>query len=281
MSTSDHRSDDEQRTRRAAAANDAAAAGKTAATPKTWPRRRRLAPDGSNQLSRPLTAALIVIVAGGAYLFWPRGGGAPMGIGEHITVITADSTTYDRPRSGSVDIQTEQPPLVAEKPVEPSRPTTRAALPTATEPLPALPAGSPPAPAPAPTPPAPTPSARPQPEPTQPQPALPQSRPRAPAPQEPAQPARQIVETAQPSIQPQTTGRWAVQVGAYGSEANAEAMAERLKAAGIDAQVRAASTSSGDLVFRVWICWFESRDQALAYAAQERSRIGEAHPVHR
>ena len=68
--------------------------------------------DGGNRVSRPLLAAMIVILAGAAYLFWPRGGGAPAGIGEQLTVVTADSTIAPAPRSGSVEIQDEQQALI-------------------------------------------------------------------------------------------------------------------------------------------------------------------------
>jgi cell division septation protein DedD len=210
-------------------------------------RRNRLAADQrGNRLSRPLAAALILILAGGAYLFWPRGGGVPIGIGEQLTIITADSVASGVPRSGSVDIEQEQQPLVAEQP------DATAQAPTAVEPVPAQPPAanqaqtSTPAPRPAPRP-APTPAPPPAPEP----------------------------------IQPRSTGGWAVQVGAFGAEINADQAANRLREQGIDAHVRTASTATGELVYRVWIGWFPSRDVALAYAKQERSRIGEAHPVHR
>lgn len=210
-------------------------------------RRNRLAPDSrSHRLSRPLSAALIVILAGGAYLFWPRGGSAPVGLGEQISVITADTTSGNLPRSGSVEIDEQVQPLVPEEPetgaeTQPSQAGTR-------------PASEPPA---AVTPPPARPQPRPQPRP------------------EPEPAAEPVL------IQPESTGGWAVQIGAYGNEGNAEKVAAQLRDQGISAQVRAASTSGGELIYRVWIGWFKSRDQALAYARQEKPRIGDAHPVHR
>lgn len=214
-------------------------------------RQRRLADNGGGRLSRPLAVALIVIVAGGAYLFWPRGGGAPAGIGERITVITADSLVAPAPRSGSVDIESEMQPLIAERPAD-------------------------------------KPAAAPAPTPTQP-PTTPTTASR----QSTTPPASASASTATTSpqlppssptttrIQPRPTGGWAVQVGAYGQEPNADRLAGQLREKGFDAQVRAASTATGDLIYRVWIGWFANRDQALAFARQERDRIGEAHPVHR
>lgn len=215
-------------------------------------RRRSLAADGGGRFSRPLAAALIVIIAGAAYLFWPRGGVAPQGLGEQLTVITADSSTVAQPRSGSVDIEDARQPVVAEQPTGAT--TDAAAAPTVPPATSAAPrAGT-------------TTSTAPPPETAGP----------APRARDDAGPA-----PATGAIRPRQTGSWAVQVGAYGNEANADNLATRLAGQGIAAQVRAASTPSGDLIYRVWIGWFESRDQAKAYAEQEKSLIGEAHPVHR
>lgn len=217
-------------------------------------RRNRLAPDSAGgKLSRPLAAAFILILAGGAYLFWPRGGGVPVGLGERLSVVTADTVINREPRSGSVDIDQEVKPLVAEKAAPGEQPEEQ----PRSEPR-AQPQEQPPAPPPS------QPSAQPRPQPRQ----------QATTP--PATPA----PTPAP-ITPGPTGGWAVQVGAYGTEQNADKVASDLRADGIEAHVRAASTSTGEMVYRVWIGWFASRDQALAYARQERARLGDAHPVHR
>lgn len=214
-------------------------------------RRQRLAANsGGNRLSRPLAAALIVLVAGGTYLFWPRGGTIAPGIGEQITVITADSLAAKTPRSGSVDIEAQHQPLVAEKP-DRSSPSASQAPATVTGQTAAQP------------------------------PAEPISAHDAARTQAGTTAAPAHLAPATAMIQPQPTGRWAVQVGAYGSEANAESVVGQLKTKGIEAQVRGAGTASGEIIYRVWIGWFQSRDQALAYAAQEKERIGEAHPVAR
>ena len=75
-------------------------------------------PDG--RLPRIFILAVAVILAAAAIMFWPRGGGEiPTGIGERITVVTADdsSLTADTtPRSGDVEISQEQAQLVPEQP---------------------------------------------------------------------------------------------------------------------------------------------------------------------
>lgn len=228
----------------------------TSGTPSKPTRRRKsLAGDGnSRQPSRPLMIALLVVIVGGGYLFWPRGGGTPTGIGERYSVVTADSTTQQAPRSGSVDINGEVAPLVPETPA--GTPTSGTDVPrqpvvvadTADTSEPARPA------------------------PTRPEVTTPAvTRPRTTTPP-PAEPTR---------ITPAASGRWAVQLGAFKTHANAEKVVGELAAKGFTAHVRAANTSGGEMIHRVWIGWFTSRDQAQRFAAQEKSRIGEAYPVTR
>jgi len=197
--------------------------------------------DGSSRVSRPLLAAMIVILAGAAYLFWPRGSGAPTGIGEQLTVVTADSTMAPAPRSGSVEIQDEQQALIPESP-----------------------AGS-----------AAEPKRIPEPAETEPEVVKPESKPVQKAETKPA------TKPEPPAITPQPTGSWAVQIGAYENETNAQKLVTKLADKGVGAHVRAAGTSTGSIVFRVWIGWFSNRQEALDYAKQERKVIGESYPVHR
>lgn len=236
--------------------------------PQATPRKRRgLAPRGDRgRIPRPLLVALLLVIAGGAYLFWPRGGGQPAGIGEQYTVVTADSTTgSSQPRSGSVDIDGEHQPLVPETPAggeeqgaatgSATRPPGDEASRSAGEPADGGRAATEPTPAP--------PAPEPDPE---------------PAPKSATRPEK---KPEPPAIQPRASGPWALQVGAFQDEANADGMVQSLAARDVDAHVRAAGTSSGDIVYRVWVGWFPSRDEATAYAAQERQRLGEAFPVHR
>jgi len=221
------------------------------------PRRRKsLAGDGnSRQPSRPLMIALLVVIVGGGYLFWPRGGTTPTGIGERYSVVTADSATHAAPRSGSVDINGEVSPLVPEAPADtpasgadaPRDPVVVTDTASTSEPSTAgTPHGEPPAPA----------VTRPAREP----------RPAAPT------PAR---------ITPAATGRWAVQIGAFQTHANAQKVVDDLATKGFAAQIRPANTSSGDMIHRVWIGWFTSREQAQRFARQEKGRIGDSYPVSR
>jgi cell division septation protein DedD len=216
-------------------------------------RRQRFAarPEGG-RVSRPLLVAMIIILAGAAYLFWPRGGGAPAGIGEQLTVVTADTTLADAPRSGNVEIQEQVQDIVPEKPAaggsEPARQPEVIQESAAEER-----------------------SSQQSAPPTKPAPAKPARQGSSPPPSG---------ESA-PTIAPRPSGSWAVQIGAFQAEENAQALVADMATKGVDAQVRAAGTSSGSIVYRVWIGWFKDRDEALAYAKQERRNIGDSYPVHR
>ena len=202
------------------------------------------APDG--RLPRIFILAAAVILAGAAIMFWPRGGGEiPTGIGERITVVTADdsSITADKtPRSGDVEISQEQAQLVPEQP-RATQPNQKPASDKTTEQS----SGS----------------AR-----TKPATSGDRSAASPPSPT----PARVV---------PSARGPWAVQVGAFGREDNAAALITKLTELGYPAKLRAASTSSGDIVYRVWIGYFATRTVAATYAEQNRAEIGDGNPVHR
>jgi cell division septation protein DedD len=240
--------------------------------PQATPRRRRgLGGDEGGRLSRPLMIAILVIIAGGAYLFWPRGGGEPVGIGEQRSVLTAEGVIGEQPRSGAVDIDGEMIPLVPEQPAgatgEAADPSGAATGPTDAGDVArendraasASPTGN---------------ETRTETR-TEAAPPPPSSERNA-----GSASGRPTAEPEAP-VKPRATGPWAVQVGAFQSEANADGLVTQLADKGVDAQVRAAGTSSGDLVYRVWVGWFPSRSEAAAFARQERARIGEAYPVHR
>lgn len=213
---------------------------------------------GDDRISRPLLVAMIVILAGGTYLFWPRGGGAPTGIGEQLTVVTADSALAEAPRSGSVEIEDQVQPIVPEKPAG-------TAVVEQTE-----------APEPA------TPERQPEPEQEQePEPARTPPRQNAGADRPKSTTPPRTAEPAKPRIVPRPSGAWAVQLGAFQDEDNAQQLVTELSAKGVTAQVRAAGTSSGEIVYRVWVGWFTNRQDALDYGAQERRTIGDSYPVHR
>ncbi len=185
--------------------------------------------------------ALVVVVIGAAFLFWPKSGPDLSGIGEQQTVVTipdsamvtAASGVDDAPRSSDVDISRENKELVPEKPVG------KPAKEKKTEPEPVK---------------------------TQPKPK--------------AKPKSQAPRTV-PEIKPQPDGRWAVQTGGFGDAANADKEAARLQSKGWQAMVRAGSNSQGHMVYRVWIGYFPSRDNAGAFIKQNKKQLSDAFVVHR
>ncbi|MBD3220815.1 hypothetical protein GF314_06195 [bacterium] len=211
--------------------------------------------ESSRQLPRPLLIAALVIIAGGGYLFWPRGGDVELGIGQQYSVVTADTVSHDAPRSGSVDLDDEQRDLIPEAPVADGPAASGTGNETA-------------------APPRTTPDAPDDPPADEPTRTRPRTAPES-VDDEPAD------TPAPPRIEPRERGPWALQLGAYGTEENADRFIRTLADRGIEAHARTANTSSGEIIYRVWVGWFDSRDQAEAYARQEKPRLGEAYPVHR
>ena len=221
-------------------------------------RRSRMGHAGQGgTMPRVMVVALLVIVAGGAALFWPRGGSVPKGIGEHQTVVATPESTGDEtsPRSGDVDINdvgtTTLQPEQSHSDIPPQNPETQKAVdkpaqvkPVETQTQQA--ASKPPAQKPAVT---------------------------KPKPQRPKPPATKI--------EPSSTGPYAVQVGALGQAVNADNEAARLKALGWDARVRAGNNSNGEMMFRVWIGYFSSRQVAQSFIDQNKKHLPSAIPVHR
>lgn len=202
-------------------------------------------------MPRIMVLALLVVVAGGAALFWPRGGGVPTGIGEQQTVVAAPSETPVVPHSGDVDINAASAPaLIPEKPQDQAAAEQAATKAAATEPAPVKSV------------------------PVQ-QPATKTVTP------PPVKTETKTVSPAQPKVEPRPDGPYAVQVGAFGQAENADQEAARLKAKGWDARVRAGNNSSGDMVYRVWIGYFASRTEAQTFISQNSKLLAGAIPVHR
>jgi len=228
----------------------------------------------SLSISRPIMIGLALILAAAAFLFWPRGGGNPTGIGERMSVVTADTGTEgmvpdSEPRSGEVTIENETSSLVPESvrslqaseasgaenttqtasaPPKTQQESTTTANKSVTESQPAATTQA-----------------------TTPQPAMTQPR--------SAQKKPEL--SATPKIQPTESGSWAIQVGAFSKEENAQKHIQDLKSSGYPALMHAASAPGGDLLYKVWIGYFKNREEAATYARENQRQIGEAIPVHR
>jgi cell division septation protein DedD len=234
--------------------------------------------------------AVALIVCGAIFLFWPRGGSKPTGIGERISVVTAENSTSSsglnsEPRSGDVTIDDEVPKLVPEpkddgaatgsSPAKSSRAT--AGSPPETQ------ASSGPA------------ENEPDVSQTKSQPAASQASSAAekqkPVEKSQATQTPEIPRSAQqkseppppppPALQPMDRGGWAIQLGAFGSEENAAKLINKLQQKGYVTRLHTANTSSGGFLHKVWIGYFKTREDAVKYARQHRQQIGEAIPVHR
>lgn len=225
-------------------------------------------------ISRPIMIGLALILAAAAFLFWPRGGGSPAGVGERMSVVTADTGADSmvpdgEPRSGEVTIENETSSLVPES-VRSSQASEASRAENTTQ----------------------TASAPPETEQeskTTENKSVTESKPAAttqtttppPAMAQPRSAQKKQEPTAVPKIQPTESGSWAIQVGAFSKEENAQKQIQDLKSRGYPALMHAASAPGGDLLYKVWIGYFKNREEAATYARENRRQIGEAIPVHR
>ena len=72
-----------------------------------------------------------------------------------------------------------------------------------------------------------------------------------------------------------------MQVGGFGQAENADQEAARLQKEGWNAIVMAGSNNQGRMVYRVWIGYFPSRDEAQLFLDQNREPLPDAFVVHR
>lgn len=271
--------------------------------------------------SRFILGAVCLAVVGAVFLFWRPGGKPepPLGVGERTSTVTrGGSRAPAEPVTGTVDIGAEVRPLAAEqgaagadagvpavktpnlstpasqrlviappkltpragptKPVvQPDLGTARSPAMTAAGSRPGAPAGSVTARATGAEPPtsfAVDPTASP----------AAASAPESTAPRAPEGAAGTPPATAPAAAgaQPAADGAWALQMGAFSTQENADALAGKLRGQGLRPYVQTGSSSRGGLVFKVAIGFFATREEALAYARGNARLLGpQALPVHR
>ena len=202
---------------------------------------------GRKTMPRIMWLAILVCIAGAALLFRNSGQDTPTGIGERRTVVTAPTQPDgDTPRSGEVDLEGQTQDLTPEQPAGEETPAAQEETPEETAPV--ATASAAPAPVTAPT-------------------TTPTTTP--------------VQSEPPPLIEPTASGQYAVQTGAFGTPENADKEAARLKELGWDVRVRAGNSASGDMDYRVWICFFASRQVAGDFVRQESAKIPNAIVVHR
>ncbi len=202
-------------------------------------------PSGGNRRGRGtppiMIAALVVVVVGAALLFWPKGGPSPTGIGEQQSVVTIPDST-----SSEQSMAATGAPRSGDVDINQQDPEMIPEKPQGAAAEKAEEVVAPPKPKPKPV----------------------------------AKPPKQSQPTV-PPIQPQADGRWAVQTGGFGDAANADKEAARLQTDNWQAMVHAGSNSQGAMVYRVWVGYFASRDEANTFIKQNRKALADAFVVHR
>lgn len=271
---------------------------------------------GGRRPPRLLLLAVAVILGGAAWMFWPHGQPEPpLGIGERTSVVTRDGARTTPPAATSdVDIAAETRVLVPEGGTPPAPPAGSPAgspRPAATRPSASAEAAagvgaetSPRGPAPAATRHETGGDAREQPaaasaaftETAGGPPGAGETAAAGPAVAAPtvsesavSEPAAGASLAGEPAASqaaagpaPGPDGLWALQLGAFQAQENADKLAGELRGRGLQPMIKTAATSSGGLMYKVWIGYFASRAEAAAYA-QRQARLlgGQAQPVHR
>lgn len=221
-------------------------------------RRKRAGQTGrGNGTPRIMILAGVVIVAGAVWLYYDPSGSDPTGLGEQQTVVTSELDSMApansaRPGSGDVDIEDQTVALTPEvpedgSPVAAEEVSAADLAPDVVKKNTVLATGETTA-----------------------------TKPPAPAAKPAAKPA-----VAAPRIVPAASGQYAVQTGSFGNADNADKEVTRLKALGWEPRIRAGNNSNGQMVFRVWIAFFPSREVAQNFINQNAKQIAGAIPVHR
>ncbi|MFH1841964.1 MAG: SPOR domain-containing protein [bacterium] len=243
--------------------------------------RRRSGRSKPTRISRTFIIAGAVILFLAIFLFWDRTGNRSGGIGENYSVVTASNGQQSNslmPGGGAteVDIENQVETLVPEQQrgERPTAVTTKSGSESRSD-----------SPAETTTPDSDPPAAT--------GPATETGDTTTPA-RQPETPAasEQTTDTTPPpattpaaaasSPAPAAAGPWIVQVGAFGNVQNAENLQTRLETAGFPTFIRTTSRTDGQLLYRVCIGYFPSRDDAESFARHNRQAMGEEGiPLHR
>jgi cell division septation protein DedD len=209
-------------------------------------RRKRAGQAGrGNGTPRIMILAGVVIVAGAIWLYYDPSDTDPTGLGEQHTVVTSELDAMapaNGAAPGSGDVDIEEQ-TVALTPEEPDDGSTVPAEEEAVVEAPPKVVEATPPPAEE------KPAAKPKPP--------------------------------EPRIVPAASGQYAVQIGSFGNAENADKEVTRLKALGWEPRIRAGNNSNGQMVFRVWIAFFPTRQVAQSFINQNTKHISGAIPVHR
>jgi cell division septation protein DedD len=246
--------------------------GMARARPKRTGRSKNL------KISRPIMIGVALILAAAAFLFWPRGGSSPTGIGDRMSVVTADTgndamVPGGEPRSGEVAIENETSDLVPEKVKTTQAGTDKPASsePQATSDEVKTTTKQEPAKA----------DTRSTTTPTTKTASTTEATKSSPPATTPRSAQKKPEPTTISKIEPTASGGWAIQVGAFSKEENAQRNINDLKSKGYPALMHAASTSGGEILYKVWIGYFKNREEAAIYGRDHRRQLGESIPVHR
>lgn len=91
-----------------------------------------------------------------------------------------------------------------------------------------------------------------------------------------AQPARTVPRPANSDGEPSNEGVWAIQLGSFGTRANAQELAVKLRAKGFRVETPTLQSTTGGESTKVWIAYFRTHAEAKTWAAAHESGIGKS-----
>lgn len=201
---------------------------------------------GGGGMSRIMIGAGALIVIGALFIFWPRGGGMDED-GDLMSVVTLPDSNAAAvtasPRSSDVDLDQELQQVVPETPEhgEATPEGTRASLRQEAD----VRSGT----------------------------ATDLAEPDSPT-TGGTVPAEVRQQGSIVPGDPTTQGKWAVQMGAFGTRDNAARAADDLSGKGFRSEVVSKPSTNGGTSYKVWIGYFETRAEATAYALKHRDALG-------
>jgi len=87
---------------------------------------------------------------------------------------------------------------------------------------------------------------------------------------------RPVERAAASDGEPGADGKWAIQLGSFGSRANAQDLASRLHNKGFRVETPTLQSTTGGSSTKVWIAYFETHAEAKAWAVAHKDDIGKS-----
>ncbi len=92
----------------------------------------------------------------------------------------------------------------------------------------------------------------------------------------PPETSRPVERAAVSNGEPGADGKWAIQLGSFGTRANAQGLANNLRDKGFRVETPTLQSTTGGSSTKVWIAYFETHAEAKAWATAHQDDIGKS-----